>query len=102
MFARTANFVASAPEIYPNPFQGLKRHIEQRQGEGREPEIYPNPFQGLKLCAASDAVRTACTPRNLPESLSGIETEIKVVAIDSLVVTTPEIYPNPFQGLKHN
>ncbi len=37
------------PEIYPNPFQGLKQI--SRRGRASflvRPEIYPNPFQGLK------------------------------------------------------
>gem|GEM_PF-4967508 len=39
----------------------------------------------------------ACSTRNLPESLSGIETDDR---LGEDLNQPPEIYPNPFQGLK--
>gem|GEM_PF-2834383 len=66
--------IEAGPEIYPNPFQGLKR-LRRRPVSTLPaiPEIYPNPFQGLKLWAQSEP-KFFLDPRNLPESLSGIET----------------------------
>gem|GEM_PF-3797603 len=65
--------IVFGPEIYPNPFQGLKQdYLGAGQFPWLPPEIYPNPFQGLKRLSGR------CPPPLL----------------------RPEIYPNPFQGLK--
>ncbi len=86
------------PEIYPNPFQGLKLSKTHQARWHGGPEIYPNPFQGLKPSAFILWVAAAeHKPRNLPESLSGIETLGEAAAN---LAMSPRNLPESLSGIE--